>query len=69
MNKGWYGVIHKPCGQERGEGGSRKNHVCPYGGREGLGAYPRGQKLFVATHLFAHEFKKGYQNFKKKLYM
>ena len=38
---------------EQEEGGFRKNHVCPHGGREGLEACPRGQKFFMATH-FAH---------------
>ena len=35
---------------EQEEGGFRKKHVCPHGGREGLEACPRGQKCFTATH-------------------
>ena len=35
---------------EQGAGGFLKNYVCPHGGREGLGACPRGQKCITATH-------------------
>ena len=60
------GGIHKPYGQERGEGGSRKNHVCPHRGEGGLEACPRGQKRFTATRFFVRELKKKLQEFQKK---
>ena len=44
--------IHKPCGQERREGGFRKNHVCPHGGERVR------QKRFAATRFLHVNSKK-----------
>ena len=62
------GGIHKPCGQERGRGGSRKNHVCPHRGEGGLEACPRGQKLFSATSFLCMNSKKA-ARISKKMYL
>ena len=49
-----------------GEGGSRKNHVCPHMGEGGLEACPRGQKLFSATCFLCMNSKKAVRISKKK---
>ena len=37
-------------------------------GEGGLEACPRGQKRFAVTHIFARDFQKGCDNFKKVVY-
>ena len=50
-----------------GEGGSRKNHVCPREGEGGLEACPHGQKLFVATRFLCMNSKKAARISKKNV--
>ena len=50
--------------EKRGEGRfPKKNHVCPQ--VRGLSTWT---KTFFGDPFFAREFKKGHENFKKKLY-
>ena len=51
LNEFCKGVIHKPCGQRRGEGGFLKKPCLSTRGEGVLEAGPRGQKFSYATAL------------------